>query len=780
MKKLFLILVLLATSMTSILALGNDTLSSGLLLAGNRVHCDSIRLPEDSVILNENMLLRYMTPGMQQAVITKEEEQDFLFFRILPFSNSSKGIDYDPLEATACLELDTRLPAGDLPDLDPPVITGLYPLPGATEISVRTSLCLITSEPVKKDSGMIRLMVNDSLYAVVNILSQAVSISNDTVNVRLPVLLRNKPFQVFMDSTCLSDLNNNHLTWGNNSWYFHTITGELYFSEYIEGESYLKAIELFNPTTRTISLDNYRIHYSRNGAGLASIYSFPQGRQLPPGQVFVVVHQSVVDLDTFDLPAGCQADILTGGIVLFNGNDALGLEKTSDNGASWELIDLFGDPLSINNFDVAGIIGAAKDHSLLRKTFVRFGNNNWVTSAGSNRFSSEWKVYPINYLSNLGYPSPACDSSVRISSYTFPGLTDSVKIFNDSSMIYVYLKQDIQADSLIPQMVIPEFASIDPSGGTPVPFGSGQVKYTVTAEDRTHIRIWTIVLRYPESEPFSTLRELKSSGQGSQSVRYSGTAMITAVKDSLAFIQDSTAGVMVMGPSSLMTGFTIGNKLIEFSGQLVNHQGITGINLLDEPVIIYGDAVMVYPVALLIQDILAGSDLYESVLVQIRNGRFTAPGMSFAAGQEYHLNQGTDTVPVNIGFFDTGLEGSIVPAFATVTGILMKTDQDLYLSPRFLADIEVQTSDFEFNPADALLIVPNPGPGIFTISGHQMSGPARINVFNLAGQKIYESELTEIESVDLVVNIQVQPAGTYVMFMTVLEKIYVCLLVKTE
>lgn len=782
MKRIYLTLTLAAVYMASSLAMGNDPFSSGLLLSGNSVHCDSTLFPRDSVVLAESLLVRYLTAGMPQAVITREDGQDHLFFSIIPFSNSGGGIDYDPAEATVCLELDTRLPAKDLPDLDPPVITGLYPPQGATEISIRTSLWLTTSEPVQKDSGRIWLVIEDSLFAAMDILSEAVSISGDTVSIRLPELVRDKPYHVYMDSTCLSDMNNNHPLWNDSTgnWFFHTISGDLYFSEYIEGEGYLKGIELFNPSSAALSLDDYRIHYSRNGAGLTGLYYFPQGIQLLPGQVFAVLHHSIIDLDTFQLPAGCQADILTSTIVTFNGNDAFGLEKTSDNGASWDLIDLFGDPFSAIDFSVAGVAGAAKDHSLLRKDFVRFGNTDWAGSAGNSLFSSEWKVYPVNYLSNLGYPSPPCDTAAWISSYNFPRVTDSIRILNDDNLIYVYLKTDIQADSLVPVIAIPEFSAIHPSRETPVPARQGQINYTVTAEDRAHIRVWTIMLQYPEPEPFSTLRELKALWPVSQRIVYNGPALVTAVKDSLVFIQDSTAGIMVTGSDSRMSGITIGSSLTALSGQLTSHSGITCIYLLDEPVIIHGDAGLVHPAGLLVQDILAGSDRYESVLVQVRNARFTTPGTLFQEGQDYHVNQGSDTVSVAIDFFDTGLEGTSVPLFASVTGILVRTSGNLYIAPRFRDDIELQTSDFDFNPANALVIVPNPGPGLFTISGHNLTGPARINVFNLAGQKVYESEFEDIESVDIIINLESRPAGTYLLFMTVRDKIYICLLVKTD
>ena len=46
-----------------------------------------------------------------------------------------------------------------------------------------------------------------------------------------------------------------------------TQTTDLFFSEYIEGSSYNKALEIFNPSDTTVDLANYRIAWAQNGNG---------------------------------------------------------------------------------------------------------------------------------------------------------------------------------------------------------------------------------------------------------------------------------------------------------------------------------------------------------------------------------------------------------------------------------------------------------------------------------------------------------------------------------
>jgi hypothetical protein len=229
-----------------------------------------------------------------------------------------------------------------------------------------------------------------------------------------------------------------------------------------------------------------------------------------------------------------------------------------------------------------------------------------------------------------------------------------------------------------------------------------------------------------------------------------------------------------------MADIGIGSSLTGLSGQLTSHSGIICISLLDEPVIIPGDSGSVNPADLLIQDILQFGERYGSMLVRIRNARFTASGSTFQAGQDYQVNQGSDTVTIGINFFNAGLEGMTIPGLASVTGILIQAYDTIYVAPRYTADLEIQTGDFEYDPSKVLVIAPNPGPGVYTITGHQLTGPARINVFDLAGQKIYESVFEDIESVDIIVNLEGRPAGTYILFMTVKDNIFISLLVKTE
>ena len=70
----------------------------------------------------------------------------------------------------------------------------------------------------------------------------------------------------------------------------------------------------------------------------------------------------------------------------------------------WTIIDAIGeegdDPG--DGWDVAGIAGATKNHTFVRKLTVISGNPNWSNSAGTNEENSEWIVYPEDTLDHIG------------------------------------------------------------------------------------------------------------------------------------------------------------------------------------------------------------------------------------------------------------------------------------------------------------------------------------------------------------------------------------------
>ncbi len=149
---------------------------------------------------------------------------------------------------------------------------------------------------------------------------------------------------------------------------------ELFISEYIEGTSYNKAIEIFNGTGADVDLSEYSMEIEFNGSGSwGNAYNF--SGTLADGDVFVLANSQA------DPAILAVADATLGsGVVNFNGNDQLRLLK---NGV---IIDHFGEE---------GGVYFAQDVTLVRRDDVISPNTTWNTD--------EWLTYPVNTFTYLGY-----------------------------------------------------------------------------------------------------------------------------------------------------------------------------------------------------------------------------------------------------------------------------------------------------------------------------------------------------------------------------------------
>ncbi|MFH1000001.1 MAG: lamin tail domain-containing protein, partial [Bacteroidota bacterium] len=188
----------------------------------------------------------------------------------------------------------------------------------------------------------------------------------------------------------------------------NTAAADLFFSEYIEGTSSNRAVEIFNGTGAAVDLSAYSVKQSYNGegwgirGGVAMIeYVLPLSGTLADGDVFVFYNSDATNAKIIaegDLALTYAAGTAGCRLAAFTGDDALGLFKGD------VLIDIIGvvniDPGS--GWDVAGVAVATVDHTLVRKRTVNQGNTNWTAVAGTNADDSEWIVNAIDQTDNLG------------------------------------------------------------------------------------------------------------------------------------------------------------------------------------------------------------------------------------------------------------------------------------------------------------------------------------------------------------------------------------------
>jgi hypothetical protein len=179
-------------------------------------------------------------------------------------------------------------------------------------------------------------------------------------------------------------------------------TNDLFFSEYAEGSSSNKYIEIFNGTGSDVDLSAYAIKISYNGAGWPITADSPDYRPLTGtitnNDTYLIAHNSASATvkAAADLLLSYNSSVQGSRIMSFSGNDALGLFKND------VLIDIIGTPESDATIDAAGTTNAGADHTLIRKQTVFQGNTSWTSSAGSNTEDSEWIVNVKDYNTNAG------------------------------------------------------------------------------------------------------------------------------------------------------------------------------------------------------------------------------------------------------------------------------------------------------------------------------------------------------------------------------------------
>ena len=140
-------------------------------------------------------------------------------------------------------------------------------------------------------------------------------------------------------------------------------SAELIISQYVEGSSYNKAIEVYNSGSESVNLSDYKlVKYSNGDANSPNDINF-DSVSLAPGDVFVIASSSAGD----SLSALANQ---TSSSINFNGDDPVAIVRISDS----ETIDFFGQ---------YGDIDFAKDATYARIDTSAIVNGIWNSDAWS-------------------------------------------------------------------------------------------------------------------------------------------------------------------------------------------------------------------------------------------------------------------------------------------------------------------------------------------------------------------------------------------------------------
>jgi predicted extracellular nuclease len=187
---------------------------------------------------------------------------------------------------------------------------------------------------------------------------------------------------------------------------------QIFFSEYVEGSSHSKAVELYNPTNATVNLTGYRIVRYSNGQTSVDSYMDPTG-SVAAHDVYVITNGVATPdgngafCDPVLYAMADEHDAATYPTPMhMNGDDAITLELIS-NGAILDIVGKVGEDPGTAWSDGNGAWWTA-NHTLIRKSTVTGGVTTNPTVFDP---TVQWDSLPENTWTNLG--QHACDCNTN-------------------------------------------------------------------------------------------------------------------------------------------------------------------------------------------------------------------------------------------------------------------------------------------------------------------------------------------------------------------------------
>jgi hypothetical protein len=170
---------------------------------------------------------------------------------------------------------------------------------------------------------------------------------------------------------------------------------EPFFSEYVEGSSYNKAVEIYNATGFAVNLGGYQLEVYYNGATTPlNVLTLP-AVSLANGDVYVVAHTQASTALT------ALADLVWAGLA-FNGDDAVVLRKVADSSVADAIGQVGTDPGS----EWGSGLTSTADNTMRRKLAVCAGDMN---PSDAYDPAVEWDGYVADTFEGLGVHVSNCE-----------------------------------------------------------------------------------------------------------------------------------------------------------------------------------------------------------------------------------------------------------------------------------------------------------------------------------------------------------------------------------
>ncbi len=248
---------------------------------------------------------------------------------------------------------------------------------------------------------------------------------------------------------------------------------DLIFSEYVEGSSFNKAVELYNPTAAPVDLGGYTLELYSNGSP-APTQTVALSGTLAPGAVFVAAHPSA------DPAVLAVADLTDGAVVNFNGDDAVVLRQ------GVVAVDVIGQ-VGVDPGSAWGSgLTSTQNRTLRRKPAACSGDAD-----PGDAFDPAvlYDGYEQDTFDGLGTHTAACGSGPGNTAPSFTAVLADQAVAVGQDLQFDYDASDADGDDLTFSLVTgPPGATIDAATGlfswTPTAADAGEAyAVTVTVSD---------------------------------------------------------------------------------------------------------------------------------------------------------------------------------------------------------------------------------------------------------------------------------------------------------
>lgn len=456
---------------------------------------------------------------------------------------------------------------------------------------------------------------------------------------------------------------------------------DLFFSEYLEGSSNNKALEIYNGTGAPVDLGPYKVVLYSNGSSTpGNTLTFTPGTMLAHDDVYVIANSSA------NATILALADV-TSTVTYYNGDDAVALIKTVESVEQY--VDIFGvigsDP------GIMWVSGAHQtlDRTLVRKPTVIEGISVNPTGTGPGAFltlETEWDVYPIDTTTYLGdhtftpgaqvAEAPAFDPAGGIYSST---VNVSMSTTTPGATIYYTLDGSLPSDTNGFNYSVT---------GAPAVSATTTVKAITYATGYTPSSVTTATYVFPTL--IADIATLRAQVIGTTMYKLTGEAVLTFQQATRhqKYIQDSTAAIVIDDPAGIITTtYNLYDGITGVTGTLGLYNGLLQFTPVADPGAATSIGNVVVPEVRTLASLTTAD---QAKLIKVMDVTLdTTLGVFGSTAQNINATDPTTTLTMRT-FPATDYSGTAIPAaLNSLTCLVGEYLAAMQVSPRFLADFEL-------------------------------------------------------------------------------------------